>query len=86
MELCAQALELTASLMGRSNKNAASDLGVAALSLSAAMRGAWLNVCINLGSLKDRALADSYRARGQALMEKSLPLADEIYQAVLASL
>ena len=86
MELCAQALELTASLMGRSNKNAASDLGVAALSLSAAMRGAWLNVCINLGSLKDRALADSYRARGQALMEKALPLADEIYQAVLASL
>ena len=86
MELCAQALELTEGLVGKSNKNAASDLGVAALSLSAAMRGAWLNVCINLGSLKDRALADSYRARGQALMEKSLPLADEIYQAVLASL
>ena len=86
MELCAQTLELTASLLGRSNKNAASDLGVAALSLGAAMRGAWLNVCINLGSLKNQELADTYRARGQALLDKSLPLADEIYQAVLASL
>lgn len=85
MELAAETLELTAGLVGRSNKNAASDLGVAALSLSAALKGAWLNVRTNVGSLKDRALAEDYLSRGQALADRALPLADRIYQETLAS-
>lgn len=86
MELSAQALRLTEGLMGRSNKNAASDLGVAALSLGSAIRGAWLNVLINLGSLKNAALAEDYRLRGQALTEEYLPLADSIHRRILERL
>ena len=86
MELAAQALQLTAGLVGRSNASAASDLGVSALELKSAMQSAWLNVLINVPSLKDRSKAEGYRARGQALLAASLPLADRIYEQVEASL
>ena len=86
MELAAEALELAAQLAGKSNASAASDLGCAVLSLRAAICGAWLNVCINIGSLKDRAAAADYRARGQALLSRALPLADETYAAILAQI
>ena len=86
MELAAETLELTASILGKSNDSAASDLGVSALSLRAAIQGAWLNVLINIGSLKNKELAEDYRAKGEALLAKALPLADQIYDAVVKSM
>lgn len=86
MELAAQALKLAQKMLGNFNTNAASDLGVAALNLSAALRGAWLNVLINLGSLKDAQMAQDYRSRGQQLVEESQAVADQIYQTILESL
>ena len=86
MELAVEALELTASILGKSNDSAASDLGVSALSLRAAIQGAWLNVLINIGSLKNKELAEDYRKKGEALLAKALPLADEIYDAVVKSM
>lgn len=83
MELAAETLELTESLLGRFNDSAASDLGVAALSLRSAIQGAWLNVRINISSIKDQDLAERSRARGEALLAKALPAADRIYAAVL---
>ena len=83
MELATQTLELTASLLGKTNDSAASDLGVSALSLRAAIQGAWLNVLINIGSLKNKELAEDYRKKGEAMLAKALPLADQIYQTVL---
>ncbi len=78
MELAAEVLELAASLPGRYNENAASDLGVAGASLQAGLRGAWLNVCINVASLRDQALAQSFRAQGEALLAKAAPLAERL--------
>lgn len=86
MELAAETLELTAELLGKTNDSAASDLGVSALSMRAAIHGAWLNVLINIGSLKNKELAEDYRKRGEALLAKSLPLADQIYQNVLSQM
>lgn len=86
MELAVEALELTASVLGKSNDSAASDLGVSALSLRSAIQGAWLNVLINIGSLKDKELAEDYRTRGQALLDKALPLADQIYETVVKTM
>lgn len=57
MELACQALELTRSVVGKLNASAASDLGCAALSLKAAIQGAWLNVLINIGGIQDQAFA-----------------------------
>lgn len=86
MELAVETLELTASILGKSNDSAASDLGVSALSLRSAIQGAWLNVLINIGSLKNKELAEDYRAKGEALLAKALPLADQIYDAVVRSM
>ena len=83
MELAAQTIALTESLLGRFNTASASDLGVGALSLRAAVQGAWLNVLINIGSLKDTALAESYRTKGQALVDQVVAAADRIYAEVL---
>ena len=84
MELCDEALTLADSLLGGFNDNCASDLGVAALSLRSAMQGAWLNVLINIGSIKDADFAEEYRKRGEALLAHALPLADECYEKVTA--
>ena len=86
MELAVETLELTASILGKSNDSAASDLGVSALSLRAAIQGAWLNVLINIGSLKNKELAEDYRKKGEALLERALPLADQIYETVVGQL
>lgn len=75
MALAAEGLELIQSLLGRYNESAASDLGVAALALEACARGAWLNVLINVGSLKDREKAHTFREQGKALLEQVRNLA-----------
>ena len=86
MELACQALELTRSVVGKLNASAASDLGCAALSLKAAIQGAWLNVLINLGGIRDEAFVNEYKAKGEAILAEALPLADKIYNEILASL
>ena len=86
MEIAVETLELTDSILGKSNDSAASDLGVSALSLRAAIQGAWLNVLINIGSLKNKELAEDYRVKGEALLAKALPLADKISAEVVTML
>lgn len=86
MELAAEAIDLLASIVGKSNDSAASDLGVAALSLKSAMQGAWLNVLINIGSIKDQDFVNEYRTKGEAMLARCLPIADECYNKVLASI
>lgn len=86
MQLACETLELTRSLVGRLNASAASDLGCSALSLRAAIQGAWLNVLINISGINDEAFAAKYRANGQALLDKALPLADEIYEEILKTM
>ena len=86
MELAADTLVMTASLPGRFNESAASDLGVAALSLRACVRGAWLNVLINVESLKDKDLAAQYRRQGETVLKRAMELADQIDGAIMAVL
>ncbi|MCL2671647.1 MAG: cyclodeaminase/cyclohydrolase family protein [Clostridiales bacterium] len=86
MRAAVEALRLTETAMEGYNTNAASDLGVAALGLSAALRGAWLNVCINLGSIKDMDFVARYRDEGEALLAEGTELADKIYQGILVTL
>ncbi len=75
-------LELTRSLLGKTNQNAVSDLGVAALNLKAALIGAWLNVKINLPGLPNEAMAADFRHEGEVLLKRGSALADEIVKAV----
>ena len=86
MQLACETLELTRSLVGRLNASAASDLGCSALSLRAAIQGAWLNVLIKVSGINDEAFAAEYRKNGEALLAKALPLADEIYEEILKTM
>ncbi|KHD46045.1 cyclodeaminase/cyclohydrolase family protein [Streptococcus hongkongensis] len=86
MEQMLEAIKVTEKAVGHSNTNAASDLGVAALNLKAGLQGAWLNVLINLAGIKDTEFVDSYKTRGQTILEEGCQLADKIYTEVLHSL
>lgn len=86
MEAAYKALKQTERVVGKSNQSAASDLGVSALSLKAAMQGAWLNVLINISGIEDQAFVDKYRQAGEQLLEEALPLADRIFADIQASL
>ena len=83
MKLCLETLHYTKSLIGHSNTNAASDLGVSALNLITCMKGAWLNVLINLGGVKDEAKANEFRTKGEEMVKTAQKEADEIYKATI---
>ena len=63
MQRCADAIEMAAVVARFGNANASSDVGVALELLTAAWRGARLNIDINLGSIKDPAYAERVRQR-----------------------
>jgi formiminotetrahydrofolate cyclodeaminase len=77
-----QALAQIETMCGKYNANAASDLGVAALSLKTATQGAWLNMLINLDSIKDEQFKNEYRKKGEELSKKAIALADDIYRKI----
>ncbi len=78
MKLSVAGLKLARAIAGKCNVNAASDLGVAALSLRAALEGGWSNVLINLGGIEDEAFVREYREKGEALLAEGLPMAAEV--------
>jgi len=86
MECADGALELISKMQGNYNENAASDLGVAVLSIKATIQGAWLNVLINLGGIHDEEFTETFKEKGKAIIKKALPLADKIYTNILESL
>ena len=83
MEVCLESIDLLATLVGTTNPNVVSDLGIAALTLKTAMQSAWLNVLINLSSLKDKEYADECCHKGEAMLAHAIPLAEECYEKVL---
>ena len=79
LRLAAQALELANTLPGHYNTNCASDLGVGIHNLHTAAHGAWMNVQINLGGVKDEEKAAFFAEEGRKLVAR----ANEITEAVL---
>ena len=86
MELAAEGLRIAETMTGHSNPNAASDLGVGVLNLMACMKGAWLNVKINLPGVKDEALAAGYEAKGRAMLAEGEEIARRLFQEIEGSL
>ena len=73
-------------MMGKFNTNAASDLGVAVLNLMTCMKGAWLNVKINLPGVKDEALASEYAEKGAEMIAKGEEVSAKLYAEIEGSL
>ena len=70
-EKCVEILSLAWELKDKGNKNAASDLGVAAEASYAGLKGALMNVRINLPSIKDEIYVERARARADRLQKKA---------------
>ena len=86
MEITFEMLCLMRQMKGKYNMTAASDFGVAAISLKAAVQGAWLNVLINTGGINDTTFVREHLDGATALLSRTLTLADEIYLSVTQSL
>ena len=87
MELIVEALETTKEAVGKSNTNAASDLGVAALNLKAGLQGC-LAQCLDqhFRNQGPRLRPRKYHSKGLELLQTGSDLADNIYQTILESL
>ncbi len=79
MEMRWEGIVLIQKIAGKTNTNAASDLGVAILNLAAGMKGAWLNVKINLPGIRDKAYAEKVLNEGQELCARCEKLAMQLF-------
>ena len=86
MEKCCEALEVIREFAAKGSKLAVSDAGVGAVFCKAALQGASLNVFINTKSMEDRECAKELNDQANTMLEKYPPLADEIFESVLARL
>ena len=79
MEMASEGLALAEKLHGHYNSNCDSDFGVGVLNFMICMRGAWLNVKINLPGVKDEALAAEYKEKGEKMLAEGEVIARRIY-------
>ncbi len=78
MALSCEGLQIVDSLVGKTNSNAVSDLGVGAINLMAAVKGAWLNVMINLSGIKDPDKKIYFEKKGNEIVTMAQQLIDKI--------
>ena len=86
MEKCAESLPLIEVLAEKGSVLAVSDAGCAAILTKAAIQAAWLNVLINVRLINNVEIASDISSRGRGVLEKNLPYAERIYQAVMDKL
>lgn len=86
MQYAYDGMLLAKAMVGTSNPNAASDLGVSVLNLMAAIKGAWLNVKINLPGVKDKEKAKAFEEGGQRIYDEAQIIARELYDEILEQL
>ena len=79
---CLDVLRLANKLLGKSNTNALSDLGVASLQAYAGLEGAIMNVKINIPSIKDTNFVSETSLEVSALLEEGASVWNDTYQYV----
>ncbi|HZL99644.1 MAG TPA: cyclodeaminase/cyclohydrolase family protein, partial [Planctomycetota bacterium] len=79
-------LEVLESLGAHVNPNLASDVAVGAHALAAALRGAWVNVLVNLAGLRDEARSRELLGEGRALLERCRELEERVSGPIVARL
>lgn len=83
MGACLEALKPLPRLAEIGNPNLISDTGVAAALMEASTRTAYLNVLINLGSIRDETLAATTREETESILTATAALAAETEKKVL---
>jgi len=82
MRKCAEAAALMEDFAQKGSVLAVSDAACGAVLCGAGIQAAWLNVCINTKSIKDRPYAERINAEGRELLAKTLPLCERVYKTV----
>jgi formiminotetrahydrofolate cyclodeaminase len=82
LRACLAATEATRRLLDRANPNLITDVGVAAVLLEAASRGAHVNVAVNLKGMKDAALVERTSAECRKARGRITALAAEVMKGV----
>lgn len=86
METAYNSMEVMRAMAEHGLEASISDAGVGALCARTAVRGAGLNVKINVGGLKDKAFAETMVTKAQALMDAAEKMENEIMALVEAKL
>ncbi|MEI7990230.1 MAG: methenyltetrahydrofolate cyclohydrolase [Chloroflexota bacterium] len=79
---CAEVIALSDSIARIGNTNALSDAGVASLTALAGLKGAALNVLINLNSIQDVDFISQIWEEVDTLIKEYTNLADQVYEFV----
>ena len=79
---CLEVLRVSESLLGKSNTNAISDLGVSAQQAYAGLEGAVMNVKINLPSIKDNDFVEKTSRETEELLAEGRDVCDKITKFV----
>ncbi len=79
---CLDVLKLSEKLLGKSNSNALSDLGVASQQAYAGLEGAVMNVKINIPSIKDEMFITEISSEITNIIEDGRKIKDGIYKYV----
>lgn len=79
---CLDVLKIANTLLGKSNTNALSDLGVASLQAHAGLEGAIMNVKINIPSIKDEKFVAETSSEISTLLEQGRAAKENIYKYV----
>ena len=86
MEVAYKALEVVKAMAEIGNPNSVSDAGVGALAIRSCIRGAFLNVKINSGDLKDKTFVQTVSEKAQEIDRKTENLEKEILEIVYKKL
>jgi glutamate formiminotransferase/formiminotetrahydrofolate cyclodeaminase len=83
MKVCYEVYDIAKAMVEKGNPNSITDAAVGALCVRSAIYGAFLNVKINAGSLKDKALMDSYIESASSILAESNKREEEILSYTL---
>ena len=82
MKAAYDCIKLAEAAHGKINPSCISDMGNAVLCALAAVRGAWLNVKINLSGLKDEVYKEKTAFEARAILVPAEKLAEELYNKI----
>jgi len=82
METALRGFELIREMVIKGNPNSVTDAGVGALALRSCIKGAYLNVKINVSGLEDKVYAEEIISRGLEIELKAIKEEEEILAIV----
>ncbi len=82
METALSGFELIMEMVEKGNPNSITDAAVGAIALMSCIRGAYLNVMINAGALKDKEFAATVVSKGGEIETKAMAVEKEILATV----